>query len=137
MAAFTDHGAAVTCLNFSENGFYMASGAADGLVRIWDLRKLAMAGSISIGSSSPSSVGSVAFDVSGHYLAAGDVSGAVAVWAAKDVAASGGPSAAAPLWTAPSAGAAPVTSLAWGPLARSLLVGSNGKAALQVFTVPA
>ncbi len=39
VASFADHTAPVSCLAFSENGYHMASAAADG-VKLWDLRKL-------------------------------------------------------------------------------------------------
>lgn len=35
-----EHAGIVTGVNFSENGYLMASGCSDGVVRIWDLRKL-------------------------------------------------------------------------------------------------
>lgn len=39
MANFEGHTGRINSLSFSENGYYMASAATDG-VRIWDLRKL-------------------------------------------------------------------------------------------------
>lgn len=39
VASFADHSAPVSSLAFSENGYHMASAAADG-VKLWDLRKL-------------------------------------------------------------------------------------------------
>jgi len=39
VASFADHTAPVSALAFSENGYHMASAAADG-VKLWDLRKL-------------------------------------------------------------------------------------------------
>ena len=39
VASFSDHTSPVTSLAFSENGYHMASAAADG-VKLWDLRKL-------------------------------------------------------------------------------------------------
>eukprot|EP00983_Pelagomonas_calceolata_P112111 1159851-Pelagomonas_calceolata.AAC.14 len=39
VASFADHTAPVSSLAFSENGYHMASAAADG-VKLWDLRKL-------------------------------------------------------------------------------------------------
>lgn len=38
-ASFDGHAAPVTSLSFSENGYYLASAAAD-CVKLWDLRKL-------------------------------------------------------------------------------------------------
>ena len=141
-ASFSEHGGRVTSLACSENGYYLATGCEDGVARMWDLRKLAAVGASALPTIAP--LTSVAFDGSGHYLAAGAATGAVAVWAAKDVAGAGTGSAEAPpsvdpLWSLPAAtGAGAVTSLGWGPLARSLLVGrASGKAALQIFTASA
>lgn len=39
VAEFAEHTAAIAGLSFSENGYYMATAAGDG-VRLWDLRKL-------------------------------------------------------------------------------------------------
>ena len=38
-AKFTGHTAPITDMSFSENGYYLATSAADG-VKLWDLRKL-------------------------------------------------------------------------------------------------
>ena len=42
VAVFADHAGPVSSngLQFSENGYYLASGSADGNLRVWDLRKL-------------------------------------------------------------------------------------------------
>ena len=63
---FEDHGSSVTSLCFSENGYHMASGGQDGVVRLWDLRKLKCTKSFTLDAGMPTSV---AFDASGKYLA--------------------------------------------------------------------
>lgn len=56
----------VKSVNFSENGFYLATAADDG-VKIWDLRKL-----LNIKTFSPGGTTNFAtFDHSGNYLAVG------------------------------------------------------------------
>lgn len=65
-AAFEGEGA-ITSLDFSENGYYLASATAS-TVEVWDLRKLVKAGSISIeGEKKTKTV--ARFDPSGQYLA--------------------------------------------------------------------
>ena len=69
MATFEGHSQPVTSCAFSENGYYLASASADGTAKVWDLRKVSLLHSISVGSK----LQSVAFDHSGQYLAtAGD-----------------------------------------------------------------
>lgn len=69
-ASFDGHSGAVASLSFSENGYYMASAADDG-VRLWDLRKLKNFRSLTPyeGTSAPAT--SVSFDSSGLYLGVG------------------------------------------------------------------
>lgn len=69
VAVFADHAGPVSSngLQFSENGYYLATGSADGNLRVWDLRKLQCVKTIDVGSP----VTSVGFDYSGLYLAAG------------------------------------------------------------------
>jgi WD40 repeat protein len=127
-------------LSFSENGFYMVSAGGDGAVKAWDLRKLACFATLAVPAPSSSAATpaatAVAFDGSGHYVAAGSAAGVVAVGDAKAAFGAGGAAPLATLARGAGEGAA-VSSLAWGPLARSLLVGSaSAKAALRVFAVP-
>ena len=56
----------VTCLSFSENGYYLATGAADG-VKLWDLRKLKNFRSLAL----EGGVQDLAFDHSGLFLSRG------------------------------------------------------------------
>lgn len=64
MAKFENHRGPVTCLSFSENGYYLATGAADG-VKLWDLRKLKNFRSLAL----EGGVQDLAFDHSGLFLA--------------------------------------------------------------------
>ena len=63
VAKMEGHVGAVTSLSFSENGYYMATAAGDG-VKLWDLRKLKNFKSLDAADAR-----GVAFDHSGHYLA--------------------------------------------------------------------
>jgi pre-mRNA-processing factor 19 len=96
--------AAATCLSFSENGYHLAVGAADGRVRVWDLRKSKLVRTLEAFSSSSSggegggeggsggggggnagaafAVSGVAFDPSGSYLAVAGREGGVKVYSA-------------------------------------------------------
>lgn len=70
VAKVEGHTGAVAGLSFSENGYYLATAAADG-VKLWDLRKLKNFKSLSApGGGGKSGATAVAFDFSGHYLAA-------------------------------------------------------------------
>ncbi|XP_042395488.1 pre-mRNA-processing factor 19-like isoform X1 [Zingiber officinale] len=67
VANFDGHIGAVTAVSFSENGYFLATAATDG-VKLWDLRKLKNFRSFSpYDSSTPTN--SVEFDFSGSYLA--------------------------------------------------------------------
>lgn len=112
VASFDGHVGRVASLSFSENGYYMASAASDG-VKIWDLRKLK-----NIKSFTPFGEGvaatSVSFDKSGLFLGVGGPS--VAVYAVKQD------------WSVvkefsefPKKG---VHTVAWGHDARSVIVGA-------------
>ncbi|XP_073101644.1 pre-mRNA-processing factor 19 isoform X1 [Elaeis guineensis] len=67
VAKFDGHAGAVTALSFSENGYFLATAALDG-VKLWDLRKLRNFRSFTpYDSDTPTN--SVEFDFSGSYLA--------------------------------------------------------------------
>ncbi|KAJ4722792.1 pre-mRNA-processing factor 19-like [Melia azedarach] len=67
VAKFDGHVGAVTAISFSENGYYLATAAHDG-VKLWDLRKLKNFRSFeSPDSDTPTN--SADFDHSGYYLA--------------------------------------------------------------------
>jgi len=63
--SFDGHSAPVSRVAFSENGYYMASSAADATVKVWDLRKLCELKTLDIASKAST----LAFDNSGKYLA--------------------------------------------------------------------
>lgn len=122
IATFDGHEGGISSLSFSENGYYLASAANDG-VRLWDLRKLKNFQTLTPygaavdekGKKGGASTGvtSVAFDHSGLFLAVGGadakVYGVKQEWSVlkewSDVAKKG------------------VKSLLWGADAKSLLVG--------------
>jgi len=62
---FEGHSGHVSSINFSENGYYLATGASDGL-KVWDLRKLKQVHSLET-----PGVNCVEFDYSGLYLGVG------------------------------------------------------------------
>ena len=63
VATLIEHTAAVKCVAFSENGYLVATGSDDSLVKIWDLRKLKCTSSLE---TAGGSVNSVSFDYSGN-----------------------------------------------------------------------
>ena len=113
VVSLTAHGGAkINRLNFSENGYYLATCAADG-VKVWDLRKVAKMGANVVPAKhfEGAAGADVRFDYSGQYLAAG-FGAAVKVWQAKtwnDVA------------SYDAAHAKDVTALAWGQDAAFLI----------------
>ena len=103
-ATFDGHTGDVTCLSFSENGYYLATGSTDQTVRLWDLRKLANFAQIDAGAP----VGAVQFDYSGKLLAVG--AAGLSVYETKG-------------WGSHvdfGGQKAPLTGAAWGPLAHSI-----------------
>jgi len=68
VAKFEGHSGAVQSINFSENGYYLATSASDG-VKLWDLRKLKNFRSFS--PYEKAGVQVARFDKSGQYLAVG------------------------------------------------------------------
>jgi len=114
VATFDGHRGPVTSLSFSENGYYMASAAADG-VKLWDLRKLKNFRSIApYGEEAGAAAATaVSFDHSGLFLAVGGadarVYGVKQDWDVVKV-----------FDKLPKKGA---SAVAWGTDARSLLVG--------------
>jgi len=66
---FEGHTANVCSLAFSENGYYLATGAADATVKLWDLRKLKNFQTLQ--PAGGAAVHAVRFDYSGGFLAVG------------------------------------------------------------------
>ena len=84
VVSFAAHGGTkVMSLNFSENGYYLATAGQDG-VKVWDLRKVAKMGGNAVAAKHfDGGAGSDArFDYSGQYLAAA-LGPTVKVWQAK------------------------------------------------------
>ncbi|GAB9473883.1 Ferric reduction oxidase 8 [Globisporangium polare] len=80
VATFEGHTAQVNTLSFSENGYQLASGAQDGIVKFWDLRKLKSYFEIDLNDLSHSTttggskkkmgpIHEVSYDASGSYMA--------------------------------------------------------------------
>ena len=59
----------LTVAAFSENGYYLATGAADATVKLWDLRKLKNFQTLQ--PAGGAAVHAVRFDYSGGFLAVG------------------------------------------------------------------
>lgn len=128
-AKFEGHaGGAVGALSFSENGYYLATGGADG-VKLWDLRKLKCFATLEpFSGGADAAVAAVAFDASGHYLAVGGAH--AAVYGAKQD------------WAVvkafePLGGKKRVTALQWGADARFLAAGAAGDHNLRIYAAPA
>jgi pre-mRNA-processing factor 19 len=68
VAQFPGHTGSVGAISFSENGYYLATGAEDGEVKIWDLRKLKNFKTLAI-NDGKHPLNALCFDPSGVYLA--------------------------------------------------------------------
>lgn len=112
----------ITSLNFSENGYYLAS-ATTALVEVWDLRKLNKAGSVTIEGDGRTSI-VVRFDPSAQYLA---VAGAdVRIYANKTWQL---------LWTDDSSNTAEVSDVKWNWSSGSLITASLDRT-VRTFSAP-
>ncbi|GMF54353.1 unnamed protein product [Phytophthora fragariaefolia] len=73
VVTFEGHAAPVTALSFSENGYHLASGSEDGVVKLWDLRKATSFYEIDLKKDQPQlklgAIHSINFDASGSHLA--------------------------------------------------------------------
>ena len=110
----------VTALAFSENGYVLATGASDGRVQVWDLRKVACLET----HAHAGPVAALAFDPTGRVLAVG---------AANAVALLNGSKTFAPVKTLACAG--PVADLSFSPSdLSSLFVATSGSSVVEVFS---
>ncbi|GMF34509.1 unnamed protein product [Phytophthora lilii] len=73
VVTFEGHTAPVTALGFSENGYHLASGSEDGVVKLWDLRKATSFFELDLKKEQPKmklgAIHSISFDASGSHLA--------------------------------------------------------------------
>jgi pre-mRNA-processing factor 19 len=109
-AQLTGHEGEVTCLSFSENGYYLATSSKDCCVKLWDLRKPINFQTITL--DGKQAVNSVQFDLSGNYLALCTDKVEVCHFEGKT-------SVASTCTLTDHTG--PVMGLSWGPLAGSLV----------------
>ncbi|KAM7462377.1 hypothetical protein LguiA_030498 [Lonicera macranthoides] len=127
VARFDGHVGAVTAISFSENGYFLATAAQDG-VKLWDLRKLRNFRTFApYDENTPTQ--SVEFDHSGSYLALGGSD--IRVYQVANVKSE---------WncikTIPDlSGTGKVTSVKFGPDAKYLAVGSMDRN-LRIFGLP-
>ncbi|CAH0473156.1 unnamed protein product [Peronospora belbahrii] len=73
VVTFEGHAALVTTLAFSENGYHLASGSEDGVVKLWDLRKATSFYELCLKKEQPKlklgSIYAINFDASGSHFA--------------------------------------------------------------------
>jgi WD40 repeat protein len=79
------HGNSVTRLSWAPTGRHLASTAADGTIRVWDLVQNTEA-SFALYSDEPAELGTVATSLDGQWVAAGARDGAIRLWDAKTLA---------------------------------------------------
>ncbi|KAH7434901.1 hypothetical protein KP509_06G040200 [Ceratopteris richardii] len=127
VAQFEGHSGPVTDISFSENGYFLATAAQDG-VKLWDLRKLK-----NFRSFSPYEAGTptnaVEFDFSGNYLA---IAGSdIRIYQVASVKQEWNTIKVLP----DLSGTGSISSVRFGPLAKYLAVGTADRN-LRVFGVP-
>ncbi|CAI5742001.1 unnamed protein product [Peronospora destructor] len=73
VVTFEGHEAPVLALAFSENGYHLASGSEDGVLKLWDLRKATSFYELDLNKEEPTlklgAINAISFDASGSYLA--------------------------------------------------------------------
>ena len=70
---------------FSENGYYFATGSTQqGIVNIWDLRKLALVQTLLQNEVDQFKFGCMEFDGSGQYLSVGSLGGVIKIYSTKN-----------------------------------------------------
>ncbi|UIZ28629.1 hypothetical protein KXD40_009411 [Peronospora effusa] len=73
VVTFEGHAAPVLALAFSENGYHLASGSEDGVLKLWDLRKATSFYELDLKKEEPKlklgAIHAISFDASGSYLA--------------------------------------------------------------------
>jgi pre-mRNA-processing factor 19 len=122
--SLTDHSAnGVTAVAFSNNGYFVCTGDAEGDLRLWDLRKISCLHSQKVGTKA---IGCISIDDFGFYAAVGGCGdgSAVQLWNIKNWERMASPSLE-------SAHSKAVTGVAWGANA-SLLVTASMDRTLKV-----
>lgn len=80
-ATLEGHKGKITGLSFSENGYYLASGDDNGVVKVWDLRYLSEVKTLT--NTKVSTIGNVCFDTSGALLGVGGNDGVTTFYNSK------------------------------------------------------